>query len=255
MELRVTEKKAIEGLTESLKPIVTARLNTPISKIKPVDLADAVAAMLVRAYMEMGLNIDTNSQALTFIKDTLDKDLQGSKYSHLSVDLIGLFVSNGIRGQYGTFHGQLSTINIPNIFHWINSGLKSEDYKNSITAFNRRLDELEFGIEDKSSPVNPEGQKKVIAALREVAENLSIKQTTTFKKKIAEKSPRDQFIQDCMREFDRIYDKSPAMDRWETGDGIKNVKPFPTPKIEFEGKIVDLTEYLQIRLTQYDQGK
>lgn len=59
-----------------------------------------------------------------------------------------------------------------------------------------------------------------------------------------EKSPRDIFIQDRFAEFDRLYDKSPAKD--ERGKELKG------KFIEYEGKIVDQIEYVQMRVKEYD---
>lgn len=150
-QLTVKENKVIAALPAQIQPIVAARFGQPIRSYDDVDLAIQIKNLLLRTYFELGLNINDKDAVLSQQREILLRDFRARKYEHISVELIQLFVSNGVRGEYGTFNGQLNTVNIQNIHHWVNHGLKSEEYKRSVTEFNQRLEEEE--VKTSKQPV------------------------------------------------------------------------------------------------------
>lgn len=77
-----------------------------------------------------------------------------------------------------------------------------------------------------------------------------------------EKSPRDLFIQECMREFDRICDKAPSKDSagkiipgrfidYEITDVLKENNGDEVQLTHV--RPIDVTEYITIKLTHYDK--
>lgn len=140
-QLTVKENNAIAALPVQIQPIVAARFGKPIVSYSKAGLAIEIKNMLLRVYFEKGLNIDEKDSVLSQQREILLEDFRAKKYENISMELIRLFVSNGVRGDYGTFKGQLNTVNIENIHYWVKKGLESEDYKRSVTEFNRKLDE------------------------------------------------------------------------------------------------------------------
>lgn len=139
MNLLLAEKNVITLLPEHFQPIVIAKYSEPIKKIGNLSLATEIRNMVVLAHAELGLNIDAKDDVISFMVDTLLKDFRAPKYSTVSIELIKIFVKNGVRGDYGTFKNQLNIVNIQNIHYWINEGLKSELYKKAIMEYNEIL--------------------------------------------------------------------------------------------------------------------
>lgn len=133
--LTIIEKSAIEKMPVQLKQVAQAKFSTPIKFMKPIDLATEVKNLIIVAYTELGITLEKREDTITFLRDTLVKDFRMPKYEHISFELIKVFVSNGIRGEYGTFKNQLNTINVQNIHHWIKEGFKSETYKRAQQEF------------------------------------------------------------------------------------------------------------------------
>lgn len=148
--LTVIENQAILNIPVQLQPILSARLKIPIKSYSLPALEIQIKNMIIISFTELGIGIEDKNDVITFLRQTLLKDFKGPKYENLSIEVINLFVSNGIRGHYGTFKNQLNTINIQNIYHWINEGLKSEDYKRSILEYNKQLDVLPGNSIDKA---------------------------------------------------------------------------------------------------------
>jgi hypothetical protein len=134
MNLLPAEIKAIGNITSSLQPFVQAKFQKPIKLYSDYDLEKEIADFLTIAYMEMGLN-SAESHVLKFLRETLLRDLRGRKYETVTMAEVRMFVSCGIRGDFGTFKNQLSTINIPNIHYWIRSGLQCEERKIAMKEF------------------------------------------------------------------------------------------------------------------------
>lgn len=128
--LTIIENKAITSLPVLLREIVKAKYDLAIKTISDPSLEVQIKNMIVVAYAEMGLTLDKkNERVVTFLRETLMVDFRKPKYETVSFELIKMFVCAGVRGEYPLFNGQLNTINIRNIHHWINEGLKSEKYK------------------------------------------------------------------------------------------------------------------------------
>lgn len=144
MNLTVTEQETLQGMPVQIKPIIEARLSKPIRLYTDSELELEIAGMAVVAHAEKGLKLDQKDDVITFIRNTMARDLRAPKFANISLQLIRLFISNGIRGQYGTFKNQLNTVSVENIHFWINKGLGSEDYKRSVTEFNKKLAEQEY---------------------------------------------------------------------------------------------------------------
>lgn len=152
MSLLLTERNVISKLPEHYQPIVLAKFSEPIKKMGNLSLATEIRNMVVIAHAELGLNIDSKDDVISFMVDTLLKDFRAPKYATISIELIKLFVKNGVRGDYGTFKNQMNIVNIQNLHFWISEGLKSEKYKLAQNEFNLIL-------QKESMPEMSEAQK------------------------------------------------------------------------------------------------
>lgn len=138
MELTVIDTRAISALPVSAQHLVNARFKKPIREYDGFELEKAIKNMLLVAFVELGQTTSAQDEKLiVFLRDTLCKDLKKPKFSGLSLEAVHLFISNGIRGEYGTFNGQMNSINIQNIHHWIRMGTESHEWKDSLEQFNR----------------------------------------------------------------------------------------------------------------------
>lgn len=140
MNLTVIENKAIQALPVTLQPYVAVRFKKPLKDYDNFDLEMEIKNMLVIAFSELGITTSASDQGvLTFLRETLIRDFRRAKFAHLTFEEIRLYVSNGIRGDYGTFNNQLNTINIQNIHYWIKRGLESDERKRALEAFNQQV--------------------------------------------------------------------------------------------------------------------
>lgn len=240
------DNKAIEAVSAHLQPILRARLNSPIKIIPEPDLEVKIAELVIVSFTELGIGIEGKEDIVSFIRQTLLNDLRHPKYQHLSFEIIRHFVSNGIRGQYGTFKNQLNTINVQNIHHWINEGLKSEEYKRSMSEFNEAVFRIENKKESRDTPPNPEGLKRIAEMLKGVVKEIPKDSEVKKERKKIVKTDREIYIQKLLTDFEKIRVSSPGIDE-------KTRKELPGMFIQYEGKAIDLTEFLTIKLTEYDQ--
>lgn len=153
MNLTVVEKNQIPNIPLHYQPYVIAKFQTPMKRHSDMEIEFAVKSILGRAYAELGISTGT-SDVLSFMRETLLKDFRTPKFENLTLELVSLFISNGIRGEYGSFKNQMNTINIQNIHYWISKGLESQKYLEAMKEFNRKLAESEIkepSIEEKTA--------------------------------------------------------------------------------------------------------
>lgn len=137
--LTIIEKNLINALPLHYQPIVVAKYSTPIKSIGDRTLAEGITEMLIVTNAELGLKLEGNNEVISFLRETLMKDLRAPKFHTVSLELIKHFVGNGVRGEYGTFKNQMNIVNIQNIHYWINEGLKSNAYKQAVAEYNEML--------------------------------------------------------------------------------------------------------------------
>lgn len=142
--LTIIEKNVINQLPISIQEFVSAKFEKPIKEYKESELKDELLKFLIQSYAEMGQGASAKDQVVSFLRDTLYSDFQAVKFQTLTLGEIKLFVKKGIRGEYSTFNGQLNTINIQNIHHWIRQGLASEQRASAIKEFNKKVSEAEY---------------------------------------------------------------------------------------------------------------
>lgn len=132
------ETKALSVLPVAYQQILACRFKKPIKDYDPYDLERSLKDLIQVSFSEMGITSSAaDNKVVTFLRETLMKDLLRPKFKHLSLESVRLFIANGIRGEYGTFKGQMNTLNIPNIHHWINKGMESREWRESLEAFNK----------------------------------------------------------------------------------------------------------------------
>lgn len=140
--MNLIENKAITELPVMYQEFVRAKINHPsIQAVSNYDLEVALKNIILISYAELGLKDSVDSQAATFIRQTIFNDFKKAPYSSATVQEIQLFVSKGLRGDYGTFKGQLNVINVQNIHHWVKAGLTDKTRQMAMEEFNRKLDE------------------------------------------------------------------------------------------------------------------
>lgn len=258
MNLTVIENKVIANMPVSLQEFVTAKFRPQIQSIREPELALKVSALVMRTLTEAGVKDAGDNKVVTFLRETLLKDLQNPKFSKLTFEEIELALKKGVRHEYGPFMG----VNVQTIHFWIKSFLGSKEREAAIKEFYKNADEQEYGKIDRSTPVNPEGQKRILEALRPFAEYAKPTYKTTSYTP-PKKSERDVFIQECFKEFDKLCDKSPSIDRFgnkipgrlidhEITDLVGyNEKNKPILKTHV--RPIDVTEYTRIKVTEYDK--
>jgi len=140
--MNLIENTAIKKLPVMYQEFVRAKINNlPIQAITNYDLETALKNIILVSYQELGLRDSVDSQVATFLRQTLFNDFRKPPYSNATVQEIQLFVSKGLRGDYGTFKGQLNVINVQNIHHWVKAGLADKTRIAAMEEFNRKLDE------------------------------------------------------------------------------------------------------------------
>lgn len=256
MNLTVIENKAIAQLPVSLQEFVTAKFKPQIQALKESELEARISALVMRTLAEAGVKDANDNKVVTFIRETLLEDLRGPRFSKLTFEEIELSFKKGVRHEYGPFMG----VNIQTIHFWLKSFLNSKEREIAIKEFYKKADEEEFGKSDRSGPVNPEGQKKVLEVLRSFVDNTK----PNYDQKVyraPQKSDRDIFIQQCMRDFDKLCDANPSKDvngkqlrgrlidheitdvvKESSGDEvlITHIRP------------IDVTEYITLKVKIYD---
>lgn len=237
MNILLIEKNIIEKMPAGLQEYVVSKFKPVISSYKPVELELRVGELIIRTLFEAGVKDQADPKVIDFLTQTLYKDIQHPKYSKISFEEIELALHKGVRREYGVYMG----VNIQTIHSWIKAYLESKERENAIKDFNRIANEHEFGKDDRSSKVNPDGQKRLIEMLKPLAE--SKKPSYIHKEaKVIEKTERDLFIQKCFSEFFILWTKNAV----PNSDGLN------TRFIYFEGKEIDETEYLTIKLKELD---
>lgn len=145
MNLTVIENKAIQSLPVHHKEYLEAKFKPLIKSYSNYDLERGIKNILITAFAEMGIKDAGDDKVITFLRETMLKDLRSPKYEHITLEEVKLFISQGIRGEYGTFKNQLTTINIPNLFFWIKAGITSTGRKLALEQFNKIIQEEENG--------------------------------------------------------------------------------------------------------------
>jgi hypothetical protein len=150
--LTTVENSAISTLQPVHQQFMVAKFKKPIKDYDDYTLEKGIKNLILVSYAELGLKVDPEDKVVTFLIETLLKDLRRHKYEHITLEEIQLFISLGLRGELGTFNGQMNTLNVQNLNWWIKKGIESEDRKNAIREFNAKLSK-------EQTPVIPTIQK------------------------------------------------------------------------------------------------
>jgi hypothetical protein len=220
--MNLIENKAISEIPAAYQELIRAKINHPaISSMGDYELEVSLKNIVMVSYAEMGLKDSVDTQTATFLRQTLMKDFKRIPFCNATVQEIELFISRGLRGEYGTFKGQLNVINVQNIHHWVRSGLTSKDRELAMKEFNKKLQEQETVqlTEEQKFEILKAGARKRFLDYKEGG-NLGIGayviydtinkikgvETSTGKKSlITDPQTREKVWKECKVELERKY--------------------------------------------------
>lgn len=230
--LTVIEKNTINNLPENLREFVTAKFKLQLCKHSDYELESKIAALVTITLTESGVRDAADPKVTTFLRETLFRDLRRPQFNRLTFAEIELAFNKGVRQEYGQYMG----VNIQTMHNWLRSYINSKGRELAFKQFYNDVNVLEHGSSDKNSKPNPEGIKKVLEILKPLSDSSKPKYNPPAKK-VIEKSKRDIYIQYCLTRFDKVFSKNPI--------------DTPGKFIKYKGEIVDVTEYLTIKLNRY----
>lgn len=249
--LTARENTIINGLPPIYREFVEAKFKTKINVYSGADLYALVKELINDILFSSGVKDKGDQRVKDYLTKTLTEDLQHPKFASLTFDEVEIACKKGVRQEYGVYMG----VNIQTIHSWLRAYLNSKERELAIREFYSKVSEVENGKVDKLSEVNPEGQRKVIEALKSIIKKVPDEEAKKPNKLVnlsKEKSPRDQYIQKCFTDFENLYGKNPYRPlRPENKPGMV-VTEGGGKYIFFEGKPVDQVEYAQIKLKEYD---
>lgn len=186
------------------------------------------------------------------IAQTIELILQDPIFKNLKPDDFKLCFNRMKKGHYGKSYDRIDGQIIFECLGAYCDERLSEAEKTSISAHSEIKAEK---VDPKE--INPEGQAKVIQALKD-GMNLAKTKEPEIKEravKIIKKSDRDKFIQACFTEHYQIWLKKPHVflpDGKVVPGTIKGSEPSGR-YIMYNGKICDDVEYVSEKLKEYDQ--
>lgn len=140
MNLTPIENKALETVPSNYREYLQAKFYPSVKSIvSDYNLSVEVNNLVHGAFLDLGMNIGDHKETAIYLTETLTKELRRPKYSILTLQEIGLFISKGIRREYPTFNGQMNSLNIQNIYYWIDRGLESNERREALKKFNEAL--------------------------------------------------------------------------------------------------------------------
>ena len=239
MSLTIIETKILDGLPVTQSQFIKARFCMPIKSYRDHELESKIIDVVQITLAESGVKDQNDKPVIKFISETLFRDLRAAKFNYLTMEDIALAMNMGVRYEYGQYMG----INVATIHSWIKAYLADKNRELALKEFHKKVDEASYGTTDKTAKANPEGVKKLVESLKEIMKSVPAVQEE--KKRQANlgkvKTPRDQYIQKCFAEFDKIH-----LDRaLRTKSGRY---------ILFEGKAVDQVGYAEMKLKEYDKS-
>jgi len=239
MSLTVIEKNIVETLPQTQSMFVKAKFSLTIKSHTDFDLEVKITDLVQLILTESGVKDQKDVSVIKFISARLFDDLKTPKFNHLTFEEVKLSLHLGVRHEYGQYMG----INVSTIHFWLKSFILDKNRELAIKEFNKKLDEQEHGKTNKLEKANPEGQKKIIEALKNIIKEVPAEQEV--KKKLVnmgkQKSPRDMYIQKCFAEFDTLHNQRAL--RTKSGRYIL-----------YEEKPVDQVEYVELKLKEYDNS-
>lgn len=239
--LSVIENNVIGNLPATQQEFVTAKFSKQICKFSDPDLETLVSTLVMKTLTESGVKDMGDGKVVTFLRETLFKDLKHSRFSRLTFEEVKLAFEKGVRQEYGIFMG----VNIQTMHGWLRAYLNSKGRELAFKEFYRITGELEHGATDRNAKPNPEGIKKVLEVLKPFSEKAKPDYIKKAKPPIVP-SERDLFITACFVEHFQIWKTKPAKDP-------VSGQPLNGRFIEHEGQIVDELEYAQIKLKTWNQ--
>jgi len=242
--LTVRERNITESLPATYRGFVKLRQETPISKLTHEELLDWCLQIITVSYAESTPNGQTDSNILIFQAGQLKNELVG-KYTQLTISELKQAFKLGIRGAAGQYFGMCARTYHQFIKWFYELPERQEGWMKYLTLLNSDSDST-----GKDIPVNPEGQKKVLDILKNTLSEMKENQEQRMVnlKKASEKTPRDKFIQECFLSFDELADRNPSKDKY----GQKIPGKFTDIEVDGVLKAVDITEYLKIKVSEYD---
>lgn len=243
----------IKQLPENYQYFVLARQEPQMKNLRPNEVKSGIAKILSQASFDMGSPMSADKEILTFQTEACFKELT-FKYSTLTLSELRNAFTMGIRNEFGQYFGMC-----PKTYHqFIKAYYELPDRFKAQEAYLKLGNASEGGIEDKSLPPNPEGQKKVVDILKQYV----VKPIDYTKKPLEEKikkpivkSERDTFIHNCINEHYKIWLKKPYKDpprKPSKVEGLIDTGETGGRYIEFDGKPVTELEYVHIKLKEYD---
>ncbi len=255
MNLTILEKNVIKILSPISKEYLEAKFKNQLRTYSDKDLEFKLKDLVIKTLFESGVKDKNEDKVVAFLRETLLKDLKTAKFSGLTFEEVELAFSKGVRQEYGIYMG----VNIQTMHGWLRSYLNSKERETAIKEFYAKAAELQFGKENRTAPVNPEGQKKVLEMLKDVVKGIPEEQEKQkLLKRSKVKSDRDLFIQKCFLEHYNIWLKKPykhPRDNRPPVYGTTAGQDTHSRLIEFEGKPVDEVQYAEIKTKEYDKIK
>lgn len=234
MNLTVIENSVIAKMPATLQEYVAAKFRKQIHTHTDMELETRIKNLVIKTLFESGVKDSGDAKVISFLRETLLKDLRHPKFAKLTFEEVELAMQKGVRQEYGIYMG----VNIQTIHSWLKAFIASKDREIAIKDFYRRIEEQEYGKDDRNTKPNPEGQKRVAEMLKEIIKPIEVEERQVKLKGAPEKTTKDKFLQKCLVEFDELYMKSPVKSK--VGRFVKH-----------NGKNVDLTEYLELRLLEF----
>jgi hypothetical protein len=216
--------------TATLEQAVNAN-SWPVALLEKsqVGIGEAILTIMIADVISF-FNIGKNMTAQQ-IKSTVELLLTDIESKNLKPEDYKVIFRNAKSGLYGQIYDRVDG---QVIFGWVRA------YAAERMAFCEQ-NSINKHQQEKKEPQNPI-HPQILQSLKEAKELAESNEIKPEKKaRVIERSPRDIFIQDTFREFDKLHRKS--------GIQLRGVN-----FIEYEGKKVDQVEFTQIKLTEYDNN-
>jgi len=185
-----------------------------------------VKALLTKSIEDLNTYFNVSSQMTTGQRVELI-NLIYQKYSYFKLADFKLCFVNAKTGMYGKIYNRIDG---QIIFEWL--GLYAVERMEFCENNNRRKHEEEKRQDINKDGINLEGQRKVIEIFKSVVEKpIEIKP-----KQPREKTEIEKFVQKCLTNFDKIYNKK------RDNLGQKFIKRY--------GKVLTASEYLEYKMEQ-----
>lgn len=184
-----------------------------------------------------------NPDQISRTADIIIKD-----YYYYKLEDFKLFSEQFIKGVYGKLFDRLDgTI--------ILEALEIYDFERTEQAQHESDLKHEQNLQGRvNGVVNPEGQKKVIEALKTVVESVKPEAKPEPEKKKPQQTEREKFIQSCLMEHYKVWLKKPYKPKIQPSKEVGIViNPDVSGRfILYKEQVVDEMEYVKLKLAEFD---